>query len=167
MEIVELHKENLPEYKAFILRALSEHPENFRISVEDERYANFPTRSEPDSFTLAARNEENQLMGIVSFQRDGENRSKIRHKGLLFRMYVAEEFSGMGIGKALIEELLSRVRKLDNMEQVNLSLVTTNIRARHLYTRFGFETFGVERKAHKSGKNYYDEEFMVLYLKKT
>jgi len=164
MEVKELHQSNLTEYRNFILRALVEHSEFFRISVEDEISAPFPTQSTEDSFTLGAMDDFGNLMGIVSFQREGENRMKIRHKGLLFRMYVAQEFTGKGIGRALIQEVILRAKSLPNMEQINLTLVATNTRAKELYLSFGFKTYGIERRAHKSKDLYYDEEFMALKL---
>jgi len=163
MEILEIHKEQLMEYRSFLLRGLKEHPENFRISVEDEWNAPFPTQSRPDSFTLAAI-QDGKFIGVVSFEREGENRIKIRHKGLLFRMYVAQEFSGKGVGKALIHELLEKAKKLPNMEQVNLTVVTTNLAAKSLYGKFGFKTYGIEKNAHKTGNLYADEESMVRFF---
>lgn len=51
-------------------------------------------------------------------------------------------------------------------EQINLAVVTSNESARHLYKALGFEVFGLERKAVKVAGEYYDEEFMVLNLRK-
>ncbi|MEM5594526.1 hypothetical protein AAHH67_27330 [Niallia circulans] len=33
-----------------------------------------------------------------------------------------------------------------------------------VYRAFGFETYGIDRKAIKINGKYYDEELMVLYL---
>ncbi len=163
--MVELNQKHLNQYRSFMIRGLNEHPDFFRISVEDEKNAFFPTLTKPDSFTLSAMNQET-IMGVVSFAREGENRMKIRHKGSLFRMYVAQEFSGRGIGKMLIQEVIQRAKLLPVMEQINLSLVSDNLRAKQLYSYFGFETYGIEKMAHKSGDQYFDEEFMSLNLRK-
>jgi GNAT superfamily N-acetyltransferase len=167
MEIIEVSHNQLKQYRALMIRALMEHSEYFRISVEDELNAPFPTLSLPDSFTLAATQNSEEYMGIISFQRERENRVKIRHKGLIFRMYVASEYSRKGVGRALIQEVIRRAKLLIALEQINLTLVSTNLRARQLYSSLGFETYGLERRAHKSGHTFFDEEFMVLDLNKT
>lgn len=56
-----------------------------------------------------------------------------------FRMYVSAENAGKGIGWKLVEHLLARVKELDDIEQVNLTVVATNENAVRLYTAFGFE----------------------------
>ena len=115
----------------------------------------FPNLS-PDSFTLGAYVDD-QLAGVVSFEREGATREKLRHKGLLFRMYVNNAFAGKGIGKQLITELLSRVRALKDIEQINLTVIADNENAIKLYTSFGFKTFGIEEEAIKWRGNYLTE----------
>ncbi|MNC69114.1 hypothetical protein D3C87_2208900 [compost metagenome] len=50
------------------------------------------------------------------------------------------------------------------MERLNLTVVSDNEPARRLYTSVGFQVYGVERKALKTGGIYYDEDLMVLEL---
>ena len=164
MRIVDIRDASDFDYKNFFLRGLGEHEDSFRISPDDERAAPFPTRGAPDSFTLGAVADEGALVGVVSFEREGATREKLRHKGLLFRMYVAREASGRGVGKLLIHEVIERARKLGDIEQINLTVVATNERAGGLYRSFGFETFSRERRAIKYRGKYFDEETMVLFL---
>ncbi|HEX8529323.1 MAG TPA: GNAT family N-acetyltransferase [Cytophagales bacterium] len=136
---------------------------NFRISPDDEKDAPFPTGDAPDSFTLGAY-EGGRLAGVVSFQREGRDRRKLRHKGLLFRMYVDPQCRGKGVGRALIAALLERVVRLGDIEQINLTVVSNNPVARRLYEQFGFVSFAVEKNALKWKGQYYTEEQMVLFL---
>ncbi len=163
IKIKEIHSSYLPHYKQFLMQGLEQDSRNFRISPADERDSPFPTKDQPDSFTLGAF-EENELAGIVSFQREGENREKLRHKGLLFRMYISPQHRGKGIGKLLIESLLERVKQLEDIEQINLTVVTDNIVAKKLYEKFGFRSFSTEINAMKWKGSYYSEEQLVLFL---
>ncbi len=163
MEVREIHASDIAAYKAFFLKGLVEDEANFRISPEDEKDAPFPTGGTPDSFTLGAF-EDQRLAGIVSFQREGRDRGKLRHKGLLFRMYVDAQFRGKGVGQALIKALLERVATLGDVEQINLTVVSSNPVAKKLYEKFGFVSFAVEKNALKWKGQYYAEEQMVLFL---
>jgi RimJ/RimL family protein N-acetyltransferase len=164
IEIKEIHAADLIAYKQFLMQGLEQDEQNFRISPGDEKDALFPTKDKPDSFTLGAF-EGSQWAGIVSFQREGENREKLRHKGLLFRMYISPGFRGKGIGQALIEELLKRVKALKDIEQINLTVVADNAIAKKVYEKFGFRSFAREFHAMKWKGKYYTEEQMVLFLR--
>ncbi len=164
MKIMELTQEQSSPYKSFFLRGLTQHGDCFRISPRDESREPFPTKGTPDSFTLAAISEADEWMGVVSFQQEGERRERLRHKGLLFRMYVAAEHGGKGVGQELLQGVIQRARALTNLEQINLTVIASNQRAKRLYERVGFTTFSVEKKAIKFGNEYFTEEQMVLFL---
>ena len=168
MRIVEIKSGRDFDYQNFFLRGLREHEDFFRISPDDEFQAEFPTRNRADSFTLGAVSDGGRgekLIGVVSFEREGARREKLRHKGLLFRMYVDKNASGRGIGKLLIREVIARAEALGDIEQINLTVVGANERAKGLYESFGFETFSIETKAIKYKGKYFNEETMVLFLK--
>jgi ribosomal protein S18 acetylase RimI-like enzyme len=164
IEIKEITSKDAPSYKSFFMQGLLQDEESFRISPNDEKDSPFPTKDTPDSFTLGAY-EGSQLAGIVSFQREGENREKLRHKGLLFRMYISPAFRGKGIGQALIGALVGRVEKLGDIEQINLTVVADNVVAKRLYEKSGFRSFAREEHAMKWKGKYHAEEQMVLFLK--
>jgi cyclohexyl-isocyanide hydratase len=165
MEVKEIRSKDIAAYKAFLVKGLVEDEANFRISPDDEKDAPFPTRDAPDSFTLGAFADQ-RLAGVVSFQREGRDRHKLRHKGLLFRMYVDPQFRGKGVGRALIEALRQRVERLGDVEQINLTVVASNPAAKKLYEKFGFVSFAVEENALKWKGHYYTEEQMVLFLRR-
>lgn len=166
MNIVALTEASNYGYKDFFRTGLRQHADCFRISPDDEAHEPFPTKATPDSFTLGALTEINELMGVVSFQREGSTREKLRHKGLLFRMYVAAQYGGKGIGGKLVEETIRRAQANPDIEQINLTVIATNYAAKKLYEKFGFRTFSVEKNAIKYGELYYTEEQMVLFLNK-
>jgi RimJ/RimL family protein N-acetyltransferase len=165
MRIEELTQERNYGYKNFLHQGLTKQINSFRITAEDDRDLIFPTSGTEDNFTLGALSDQDQIMGVVSFAREGADREKLRHKGLLFRMYVAQEFSGQGMGGRLIQAVIDRAQQLPNMEQINLTVIASNAPARNLYQKFGFEVFSLERNAMKYKGKYLDEEMMALFLK--
>ena len=162
--ITELTNAQANQYKAFLLTGLRDHADFFRLTAADEQDAPFPTIGTEDSFTLLATDETDTWLGVVSFEREGRNRQKLRHKGLLFRMYVAKTAAGQGIGRALIEQVIGRARQLPALEQINLTVATHNIRARHLYESLGFVCYGTEPNALKLNGSYADESSYQLML---
>lgn len=102
---------------------------------------------------------DGRIVGMVGLRR--EPNAKTAHKGFLWGMYVAPEARGRGVGAGLIMLLLETAIPL--VEQVRLSVVTTNATARALYERLGFKVYGVEPRALKSAAGYADEALMVWF----
>jgi ribosomal protein S18 acetylase RimI-like enzyme len=161
--IIEIKSDQVEHYKQFMTLGLINDEENFRITPNDDLNAPFPTEDTLDSFTLGAYSG-NELVGVVSFTRDGKNREKLKHKGILFRMYVSKNFRGQGIAKKLIAEVIERVKQISDIEQINLTVIANNDKAKKLYEKFGFVTFGSESKAIKWKEKYFTEDQMVLRL---
>lgn len=71
----------------------------------------------------------------------------------------------LGIGSLLFDELIALARATEGIEQIELGVVSTNERARHLYMKKGFTTTGVIPRALKNPDGTYsDEERMTLFL---
>lgn len=165
MRLVELTSARNYGYQDFMTEGLRKYRHCFRISPADQVNEAYPTNGLPDSFTVGFITDSDGLAGVVSFQREGHTREKIRHKGLLFRMYVAPAHAGQGLGRQLLEETIRRARLLPNLEQINLTVISTNSGAKRQYEKLGFRTFSLEKNAIKDGDTYYAEEQMVLFLK--
>ncbi|MCA9457721.1 MAG: GNAT family N-acetyltransferase, partial [Nitrospira sp.] len=163
MIIRELISTDVAAYQALMLYGLQAHPESFRISAKDAGEPMVPfAPSRVDAFTLGAWLHEGQLAGVVSFAR--ETQEKLRHKALLYRMYVRAESSGKGIGRKLVQEVVRRARGIEGLEHINLTVVSLNIRAKRLYGSEGFTVFAREERGLKMGEAYFDEEQMALRL---
>jgi len=148
------------------LRALKDNPEAFASTYEEiliRGKAYFIHRIHPkeDAFYLGAF--EPDLAGMVYFRRD-EGRKNL-HKGRILGMYVQPESRGRGVGKVLLQEVITQANQLSGLEQLHLMVVTTNDAARALYLSMGFEVYGKVLQAFKEGEQYWDEELMVLRLK--
>jgi len=147
------------------LEALEQQPHAFASSAEEHRV----TTVENAASRLAAPSEDNyvlgafaggELAGTVGFARD--RRLKVRHKALIWGVYVAGAHRSQGIGRALLTEVLRRAATVPGLEQLRLTVGHTQTAAYRLYVSLGFEVYGYERAALKIGENYVDEHHMVL-----
>jgi ribosomal protein S18 acetylase RimI-like enzyme len=88
---------------------------------------------------------------------------KDRHKGFLWGMFVDPTMRGKGVGAALVAAVCDHAAP--RVEQVTLTVVTTNTPAIALYQAAGFQSYGVEPRALKSPSGYADEMLMVRYCR--
>ncbi len=164
--IRELNEGDADSFWKLRLRALKEEPESFGAAYEesvDTPIADVAKRlsNSNDSFVIGAFNPN--LVGMIGmFRRQGQ---KMRHKGIIWGMYVAPEGRGQGLGKALMSAALERASTIPDLEHLMLSVVTTKEAARNLYLSLGFKTYGVESEALKIGESALDEELMTFKLK--
>ena len=169
MEIRLLDETDADVYRAFRLRALREDPEAFGSTYEERRQRPLsefaeqlrPGGEPPERFTLGAY-VAGTLAGSVTLRR--QQGTKERHKGVVTAMFVAPEQRGQGLGRSLVEAAIERARLMAGVEQILLSVVTTNTIARALYLAAGFAPYGLERRALKQNGRYFDEDLMVLWL---
>jgi cyclohexyl-isocyanide hydratase len=164
VKIKKLNKSFNEEYVNLMVRAVEQQPESFRISVADVSGAPPFAVETDDDFTLGALDEAGKLTGVVSFAR--EKQEKLRHKGLIYRMYVASSSAGKGIGRGLLRAAIAEAQKIEGLERINLTVVASNERAKNLYKSEGFISFSLEKRAIKIGVTYFDEETMALSFEK-
>ncbi|WP_370452962.1 N-acetyltransferase family protein [Sporosarcina sp. BI001-red] len=153
------------KYLTLRLEALQNSPESFGSTYEEEKdqpVDKYRTRFQSrDSITFGSI-EDGELVGIITLVK--EHRIKLRHRTTIVAMYVSPSKRGLGIGKALVNEAITMAKELDGVEQVYLTVVTTNKSAKKLYISLGFEIFGTEKQALKLDDSYFDEDLMVLFL---
>ncbi|EUJ23217.1 GNAT family N-acetyltransferase [Listeria grandensis] len=166
MEIRLLTTADVDQYVHIRLQALQESPAAFATSFEEEKYTalqKYEVRFQsPYSLTFGAF-LAGKLVGVVTLIQ--EERIKTRHRANIVAMYVTPETRGSGVGKALIGTAIEQAQRLEGVEQVYLSVVTSNSPARNLYSSLGFKVFSLEKHALKINNVYFDEEHMVLFLK--
>jgi ribosomal protein S18 acetylase RimI-like enzyme len=152
-------------YRAFRLRALRENASAFTSSFEEEDL-------KPMHVTLArlAANEYEKLWGGFADQRlvamvgmSAEKRLKNRHKALLVSMYVAPEYSGQGIGQALVKTVVQQAER-NGLARLLLTVTGSNLEALALYKKCSFKSFGTEPDAVRVNDQSFDKIHMFLDL---
>ncbi|MCP8615387.1 GNAT family N-acetyltransferase [Salirhabdus salicampi] len=166
MDIRLLRSDDAERYVQIRLEALQTSPEAFASSYEEEKKQTAGKyvkrfQNPQQSFTFGAF-KDGSLVGVVTLYR--ENMYKLRHRANIVAMYVKQEARGKGIGKKLLLSAIQKAKNLDEVEQIYLTVVSSNERAKQLYSKVGFKVFGTDYRALKIGDSYFDEEYMVLYL---
>jgi ribosomal protein S18 acetylase RimI-like enzyme len=167
-EIRVLTSADSQECWALRLEALEREPQAFGLSAEEHRITNpeeigsRQLRDVPDgNFTLGTF-VDGKLCGIVGFVRDSH--IKRRHRGSISAMYVTASCRGRGIGRAMLERLLDRIKSYEGFEIVSLGVTSADAPAFRLYSSVGFQLLGTAARALKIGDAYVDENIMELDL---
>lgn len=158
MAIVRLLPHHAPAYRALMLDAYARHPDAFTSSVDERaalplawweaRLAQTPDAAEAVWASLAG----DAIQGVagLSFER----REKVRHKATLFGMYVHPEQRGQGLGRQLVDAVLTHARALPHIALVQLTVSEGNAGAIALYRAAGFEPWGCEPLAVRVGEGF-------------
>jgi len=124
----------------------------------------FRSNAGADQSSAASRSDNDAaslLAGVAGFTRNP--RPKLRHKGLVWGVYLRPAFRGTGVARQILAEVIRRAKTLDGLAQINLN-VATGTAARCLYESLGFEVYGHERDSLRVGGECVDEDLMVLRL---
>lgn len=173
MVIRRLTKDDASSFWELRFKALREDGDAFGATYEEEvskpldnlivRFNNEYIEAKEDNFILGAFNEENKMIGVIGLHR--ERRIKLRHKATIWGMYVSKEYRKKRFGKLLLFEVLNIAKSMEGLEQLNLCVVSSNIKAKNLYESMNFETYAIEKNAIKFDNKYFDEEYMVYFVK--
>jgi RimJ/RimL family protein N-acetyltransferase len=148
-------------YRDIRLEGLRRHPEAFASTFEDERDSPLDRFNEliTQSRIFGAVLEQ-RLVGVVGLRAHAE--VKLRHKAMIWGMYVRREARQYGLGERLIDAAVAHAP--GHVEQLQLAVVTENEAARRLYAKAGFIEYGQQINALKHGGRYYDDILMVKFL---
>lgn len=108
---------------------------------------------------IAECNEE--VVGWLVFQ--STNRKRLAHTGS-FGMMVQKEHRGKGIGKRLIEALLTWAVANPKIEKVCLGVFSTNVGAIALYEKMGFIEEGRKVNEIKIKENEYIDDVLMYKM---
>lgn len=163
-----LTPDDAPNFLALRLRGLRECPDAFAASPEEEEHRSpenvraWVQSTEAGAIIGAFEREAGGaelLVGLAGVHR--EEMIKLRHKAILWGMYVAPESRGRGIGMAVLAFALEHAARVLRVRQVNLGVNTRNAAAIALYRKAGFEEYGIEKGFLFVDGVYHDEYQMV------
>lgn len=134
--------------------------EELRITIMDKEYYLYTAAHTPNQLCLLAESE-GRLCGMLNFR--GGTRPRIHHQGD-FGLTVLRQFWGLGVGKALLESLLSWARASGLIRKVNLTVRADNERAIALYTHMGFKVEGCVTRYFSIDGAFFDALFMGIAI---
>jgi RimJ/RimL family protein N-acetyltransferase len=160
LKVRRLETHDVSVYRELRLEGLKSHPEAFSASWEDESAKTAPWWAErlETGTVFGGWIDDSPLLGVAGFHVNGS--AKLRHKGVLWGMYVRPEARGSGLAASLVQRVIAHARTL--VEEICVTVVASNAAAYRLYRANGFEQYGLERRALKVGNEYYDEVLMAL-----
>ena len=136
-----------PAFQQLRLEGLRDSPTAFASHYEDERsfaIDEVAARLEPTADrAVLGKFERGSLIGVVGIHREG--RRNLRHKALIFGMYVTPPSRKKGVARELLEAALSHAAGMSGLRQVNLCVNVANTSVIAMYRAAGFEEFGRER----------------------
>ena len=161
IKILDVH--DLEEFKAIRLEALHKVPQMFGSSYEVES-------KKPSAYfqtclthsTVFAAYVESEIVGIVTLTK--ESVAKLKHKAHLASLYVKPQFQNKGIANQLLLAVIQFCLDDPDIEQILLSVEKNNDSAIHLYSKFGFDVYGIEKQALKDDLVYSDELLMKRFI---
>lgn len=131
-------------------------------TIEDETKWIDNYIKDPRSFAIIAE-FENKIVGILDFQ--SFKNLKTRHRGGL-GISLHQSMRGEGLGVLLFKKLLQEIKNIEGLMQIELSVMSDNIQAYHLYKKVGFVEVGRRPNAYRQPEgNFCDDIYMVLLLK--
>jgi ribosomal protein S18 acetylase RimI-like enzyme len=162
LKVRRLEPNDVASYRDIRLEGLKNHPEAFSASWETEsaRPTSWWVERLEANIVLGGWIDGSPLAGVVGFRMHGG--AKVRHKGVLWGMYVRPNARGTGLAASLVQRVIEQGRPF--LEGILLTVVATNLAACRLYRAAGFKQYGLERRALKIGDAYYDEALMALSL---
>lgn len=161
IKIVKIEPSEWQLYKALRLEALKAEPQAYCSTYEEESQA-------PDSFWQARLEEAktgdtgwllfakkaNKLIGTM-----GAYRKKDDDFVNIVGVYVTSNERGKGVGKKLMEALLTEIKKNSNIKKACLCVSIEQKPAINLYQNLGFKIVGRENKL-MGDQKYYEEYIM-------
>ena len=101
-----------------------------------------------------------RVVGVATLSVNKSNR--VRHSGSIGIM-VGKEYHGMGIGRALMTNLIDIADNWLMLVRIELGVFTDNEKAINLYKSLGFEIEGTKKSAIIRNGKYDDEYIMARY----
>lgn len=159
-----LSSKDAEAFQELRLRGLKAMPEAFGSSYEEEvdlDMSEIRRRLDASPNAVFGAFAEDILIGVAGFA--GNPKTKQKHKGQLWGVYVDEQWRGHQLGKRLTLAVINYAR--DHVDTLHATVMAANISARTLYLGLGFTVFGVEEDALRINGQSYTDELLRLNLR--
>ena len=152
-------------YRSIRFECLQQFPAYFGSTFEEENasekliFEKYIEEKNPDHFMCGAF-DDSLLIGICGFDRQARNKTK--HRGEIVQMYVKAEYANKKVGARLLITAINSAFANPEIDQITLSFVEGNERAKTLYEKLGFVQYGKINNYFKSKDFNSNQCFMML-----
>jgi GNAT superfamily N-acetyltransferase len=166
IEIKQLRVSERDAVLALRREALESHPHAFGAAPSEDRL--LTGRDTEGMFGSAGRSaifgarDGHALVGMAGLAR--ASGAKHRHKAIVWGMYVVPSTRRRGVGRMLLDAVVSEARTWPDVRQLHLSVTDAAPEARRLYDSAGFVEWGREPRSLKWSDRYVDEAHLALLL---
>ena len=129
---------------------------NERTSTDEDQKQSITRILSSSHSSILVAEESDQLLGFIAIL--GDDLNKKRHSKYI-AMGIRSEFQGKKIGSALMEAAVDYCSE-QNASRIELTVITTNLKAISLYKKFGFEIEGTRRNSLMVQGHLVDEYLM-------
>ncbi len=148
-----LNLNDLDSFQEIRALSLKINPLSFGTAFEERRdrkilERNWKAKKEDEHFIMGyfEENEEgNSLVGFMGCIR--LPKIKMRHKVEIMGVFVHPDYRGRKIGEQLLQSCIGRIRGIEGVEKINLTVSLPSIGALKLYQKVGFVEFGREENS--------------------
>lgn len=152
-------------WRALRLEALQKHPAAFAESFEEAAQRDLAWFRE----RLPAPDAANAIFGVFDHGRLAgcagfavQTFAHLRHKGVMWGVYLQPGLRGRGIGDALVGRVIQHARQ--QVAVLQAAVAVDNAAAAALYRRAGFKPYGREPRALRVDGRDIDEELLTIDL---
>lgn len=129
--------------------------DTFSYSEEELADILYQSLEKDDRLCLLAKVEE-KIIGVIHVRAASSYR--ISHIGTIF-IAVLKEYWGQGIGRILLEEVITWAEEMGKLKRLELTVQVRNERAVNLYQACGFEIEGLQKRGARTDEG----EWLDLY----
>lgn len=153
--MLEIQKEVLAE-EDFLITTVEE----FQQTIDGQKeWIQAKLANERETIFIAQYEEK--MVGWLIFQ--SPHRKRLAHTGT-FGMMVLKEYRGLGIGKLLLEKMITWAEHNPYIEKISLGVFSTNERAIALYKKMGFVEEGRKINEIKLHDNEYIDDVLMYKM---
>lgn len=151
-----LREADAPRYREMMLAAYAAEPEAFTASVAERRAATMEwwqaRAAGRAGETMFGAFIDGHLAGVAGLK--PETRERTRHKASLVGLCVESAHRRQGLGRRLVEAVLTAAGASPGLRLVQLTVTAGNAPALKLYEQAGFVAFGEEPMAVALGEGF-------------
>lgn len=139
---------------------MARYPEEGKLHVDKMEENLSDLEESPQDFLVTAFLND-QIIGDAGITQI-RNHMKYRHRAY-FGISIRKQYCDLGLGSIILKIALEQA-KINGFEQVELGVFNDNLRAIHLYEKYGFQKYGIQPKAFKLKDGTYRDEIIMVKM---